>query len=181
MRSLYAFINGVTRLNDFIGRWISYLIFALFAFLLLGVFFRYVLGSPTVWTTEATQLLFGLYAVMSGGYIMAHRGHVNVDLLYSALPRRARAGLDIFTSILFFLFTGILLYFGYVIAWDSISSMETSYSAWNAPVYPFKAAIPVAAFLLLLQGLAKLIEDIAIALDIEPKNARTGASEAESP
>jgi TRAP-type mannitol/chloroaromatic compound transport system permease small subunit len=41
--------------------------------------------------------------------------------------------------------------------------METSFSAWNPPVWPIKAAIPVGTALLLLQGIAKLFEDIAIA------------------
>ena len=61
-----AFMRGVTRLNDVIGRWVALLIFAMFAFLLLEVGFRYLFNSPTVWTNELTQMLFGVYAVMSG-------------------------------------------------------------------------------------------------------------------
>lgn len=41
-----AFMRGVTRLNDFIGRWVALLIFAMFVFLLLEVGFRYLLNSP---------------------------------------------------------------------------------------------------------------------------------------
>ena len=33
-----AFMRGVTRLNDFIGRWVALLIFAMFVFLLPLVF-----------------------------------------------------------------------------------------------------------------------------------------------
>lgn len=163
MRLIPAFIGGITRLNDFIGRWVSYLVYGMFAFLILEVFFRYVLRGPTVWTNELSQMLFGLYTIMAGGYIMAHREHVNVDLLYSALPRRVQAVIDIFTSVIFFLFTLALLYFGGSMAWESIQNMETSFSAWNPPVWPIKAAIPVGAALLLLQGIAKLFEDIAVA------------------
>jgi len=169
MRLLNVFINGITRLNDWIGRAVALLIFVMFAVLLLGVFYRYAIDAPRVWTTELTQFVFGFYAVMSGGYVMAHRGHVNVDLMYSALAPRVRAVLDVLTSSLFFLFVITLLYYGGTIAWESVDSMETSYSAWNPPVWPFKIAIPVAALLLLLQGIAKLVEDIAIAVGaIEP-------------
>src|SRR5690606_31223947 len=98
---------------------------------------------------------------------MAHRGHVNVDLLYSSLPVRVRACIDIFTSILFFIFMGAVLYYGTDMALVSIESMETSYSAWNPPIWPVKAAIPIAAFLLLLQGVVKLLEDILIATNNE--------------
>jgi len=42
-----------------------------------------------------------------------------------------------------------------------------SQSAWNPPLYPAKLMIPLAALLLMLQGLAKLIRDIFIFLGID--------------
>jgi TRAP-type mannitol/chloroaromatic compound transport system permease small subunit len=167
MGVLTAFMTRVTRLNDFVGRWIALLIFAMFAFLLLEVGFRYLLNSPTVWTNELTQMLFGIYAVMSGGYIMAHRGHVNVDLVHSHLAPRKQAVLDIFTSLVFFIFTLALLWFGVDMAQESISTWESSYSAWNPPIWPVKLAIPVGTALLVLQGLVKLLEDIAVAFNLD--------------
>lgn len=163
MKALTAFMRGVTRLNDFIGRGIALLVFVMFLFLLLEVGFRYLFNSPTVWTNELTQLLFGFYAVMSGGYIMAHRAHVNVDLLHSHLSPRSRAVVDILTSSMFFIFTLALLYFGVEMAQESIDSMETSYSAWNPPIWPVKLAIPAGTALLILQGVVKLLQDIAVA------------------
>jgi TRAP-type mannitol/chloroaromatic compound transport system permease small subunit len=173
MRVLHAFISGITRLNDFLGRWFSYLIFVISALLLLEVGMRYLLGAPTVWTNELSQLMFGTYAVMSGGYVMAHRGHVNVDLLYSHFPVRGQAWLDVFTSVLMFVFLFALLYFGYSMAMESIKSLETSYSAWNPPVWPVKAALPIATLLLLLQCVAKFLGDLAVALNLaKPEDVR---------
>lgn len=177
MKALPAFMRGVTRLNDCLGRWIALLVFAMFIFLLLEVGFRYLFNSPTVWTNELTQLLFGVYAVMSGGYIMAHHGHVNVDLLHAHLPPRGRAVLDILTSSVFFIFTLALLYFGYDMAVESIHSMETSYSAWNPPIWPVKLAIPVGTALLLLQGIVKLLQDIAVACNFSYYQPSANASD----
>lgn len=168
MRLIHAYINGITRLNNLIGRWAAYLIFVIFLLLIAEVFMRYLLSAPTSWTNELGQMLFGIYIVLSGGYVMAQRGHVNVDLLYSSLSRRTQAWLDIFTSSMFFLFTAALLYFGSSMAWESVQSMETSYSAWNPPIWPIKLAIPIGTTLLLLQGVAKLLEDILVALNLEP-------------
>ena len=182
MSVLTTFMRGVTRLNDFIGRGIALLVFAMFAFLLLEVAFRYLFNAPTVWTNELSQMLFGIYAVMSGGYIMAHRGHVNVDLLHAHLAPRKRAVLDIITSVLFFIFTLALLWFGIDVASESIASWETSYSAWNPPVWPVKLAIPIGTGLLVLQGLVKLLEDIAIAFNLDyyrPPGEATEDSEGE--
>jgi TRAP-type mannitol/chloroaromatic compound transport system permease small subunit len=168
MRLIHAYIKGITWLNEYIGRWVAYLIFIIFALLLLEVFMRYLFSSPTSWTNELGQMLFGAYVVLSGGYVMAHRDHVNVDLLYSSFAPRTRAWVDIFTSSMFFLFMAALLYFGSSMAWESIQGMETSYSAWNPPIWPIKAMIPLGTLLLLLQGIAKLLQDILIALGHEP-------------
>jgi TRAP-type mannitol/chloroaromatic compound transport system permease small subunit len=171
MRALHTAMRGITRFNDWLGRSVALLLLAIFALLIAEVFFRYVAGAPKVWTGELTQLLFGLYAVLSGGYIMAHGGHVNVDILYSRLPRRARAAIDVFTSFLFLVFVGALLYFGSALAWESTSFWETSQSAWDPPIWPVKLAIPIGAALLLLQGIAKLLQDIMAVLGIEPPEA----------
>lgn len=177
MRAISAFMSGVTRLNDFVGRMVAYLIIPIFAFLILEVFLRYLFNAPTVWTNELTQMLFGAYAVLSGGYILAHRGHVNVDIFHARFGPRMRAVIDIIGSLIFFFFVLAILFFGYQMAQESVSTWETSYSAWNPPIWPVKVAIPVGAALLLLQGIVKLLEDIAIALNLDyyrPEQDQTG-------
>lgn len=129
MSTISAFMNGVTRLNDGVGRMVAYLIVPIFAFLILEVFLRYLFNAPTVWTNELTQMLFGAYAVLSGGYILAHRGHVNVDLFHARFGPRMRAVIDIIGSLIFFIFVLAILFFGYQMAQESVSSWETSYSA----------------------------------------------------
>ncbi|MDL0431955.1 TRAP transporter small permease subunit [Marinobacter sp. TBZ242] len=166
MRALTAFMTGVTRLNNLLGRWFSYLVMVMFLLLITGVAFRYLLEAPLSWTGELTQLLFGIYGLMAGGYLLSHNGHVNVDLVYSKFSRRGRAFLDLFTSILFFIFTLALFYFGVDMAWESFSGRETSNSAWNPPIWPVKAFIPAATLLLILQGIVKLLQDIAIAFNL---------------
>jgi len=168
MHALHAAMRGITRFNDWLGKSVSLLVLVIFALLIAEVIFRYVAGAPKVWTGELTQLLFGIYAVLSGGYILAHGGHVNVDILYSRLSPRSRAVMDIFTSLLFFVFVGALLYFGSAMAWEAISFWEHSQSAWNPPIWPVKLAIPLGAALLLLQGLVKLLRDAMVAFGIEP-------------
>lgn len=171
MHALHAAMRGITRFNDWLGRWVSLLLLLIFALLIAEVLFRYFAGSPKVWTSELTQLLFGIYVVLSGGYIMAHGGHVNVDILYSRLSPRRRAAIDTFTSLLFLVFVGALLYFGSALAWESLSFWEHSQSAWNPPIWPVKLAIPIGAVLLLLQGLVKLMRDAMAAFGIEPPPA----------
>ena len=56
----------------------------------------------------------------------------------------------------------MLLVNGGSLAWDSLSRFEHSQSAWNPPLYPVKLMIPLAAVLLVIQGVAKLIRDFLI-------------------
>jgi TRAP-type mannitol/chloroaromatic compound transport system permease small subunit len=167
MSTLKAFLKFINAVNDWVGNLLSYFLFLFFALLFMEVILRYFFNSPTVWANELAQMLFGAYAILAGGYIMRTGGHVNVDIVYSRLSKKSKAGLDIFTSILFFLFCGMMLIYGGSLAWDSLSRFEHSQSAWNPPLYPAKLMIPLAALLLMLQGLAKLMRDICIFLDVD--------------
>jgi TRAP-type mannitol/chloroaromatic compound transport system permease small subunit len=164
MRAVFALMRGITALNERVGRFAAYFVLLIFALLFTEVLLRYFFRSPTVWTNEFGQLLFGAYAVLSGGYLLARGGHVNVDILYANFPRRTRASIDVFTSILFFAFVGILLWQGSIFALESVAKLETSQSAWNPSIWMFKLTIPIGAGLLLLQGTAKLIGDILVAV-----------------
>jgi TRAP-type mannitol/chloroaromatic compound transport system permease small subunit len=84
----------------------------------------------------------------------------NAPTVFSRLSTRARAIVDICTFVLFLLFCGMMLVYGGSLAWESLSIWERSNSAWGVPLYPAKMMIPIGAFLLLLQGFAKLIRDI---------------------
>src|SRR5690606_7064236 len=134
-----------------------------FLMLMAEVFLRYFVGMPMIWTNELSQMLFGASAVLSGGYLIAHGSHASVDILLTRIGPRTRAAIDIFTSILFFLFAGALLYYGPARACASAARLEHSQSAWYPPIWPVKLCIPIGALLLLLQGIVKLIDDILIA------------------
>ncbi len=160
MKTLNSILRFIDNLNDWIGKILSYGSFLMFILVLSEVVRRYFFNSPTVWANELTQLIFGAYVILSGGYILRWGGHVNVDIFYSTLSDRWKAVLDIATAIVFFLFCSMLFVYGGELAWESLTTLEHSQSAWNPPLYPFKLCIPIAAVLLMLQGMAKLIRDI---------------------
>lgn len=160
MRILHAVLGFIDAFNDRLGRILSYAVLLMFLLVLKEVIRRYIFNDPTVWGQELTQLTFGVYVILSGGHIMRWGGHVNVDILYTKFSLRTKALVDICTSVLFFLFCGMLLIYGGSMALDAMSYWEHSISAWGPPLWPFKLMIPVAAVLILLQGTAKLIRDI---------------------
>lgn len=168
MGAITAFARTVTTTNLWVARIFNWVVVALFVLLLLDVVMRYVAGSPIQWSQQLSRLLFGVYAIIGGGYLLARRDHVNVDLFYGNFSRRRKALVDICTSVLFFLLLYVLLVESWGLAADSVKRWEVDHLAiWKAPLWPSKCMIVVAAVLLLLQGIVKLIADIMIVAGYE--------------
>jgi TRAP-type mannitol/chloroaromatic compound transport system permease small subunit len=123
------------------------------------VFVRYVLNAPTVWAFDMMVQMYGALFLMAGPYALAQDSHVRGDVVYRLFPARWQARVDFVLYVLFF-FPGMmaLFWYGWEIAADSWRYKEVS---WNSPariqIYFFKTLIPVAGFLMMLQGLAEMM------------------------
>lgn len=163
---MFQVARAITSFNRWIGRWVSLAVLILFVFLLADVVMRYVVGAPAIWTAELAVLIFGGYAILGGGYLLAERGHVNVDIFYGSFSQKKKALIDLLTWPLFIFFVGILFWEGFKIALEAIEDMERSNSLWKPYLWPTKSLIPVAAALLLLQGFVRLWGDIRILMGL---------------
>lgn len=157
MRKVLRFID---RLNEYAGKAVSFLILPMLVIILYEILVRYAFNSPTIWAHELSQMIFGVYVILLGGYLQVHDGHVNVELFYNKFSARQRALIDLFTWLVFFAFAAVLMYKGGQIAWDSFKFRETEPTSFAPPIYPVKMIIPLGAFLLFLQGLAKYIRSL---------------------
>jgi TRAP-type mannitol/chloroaromatic compound transport system permease small subunit len=158
------FLKVIDRMNEMIGKAISFLILVLVSVIVYEIFVRYIFNSPTIWANEISQMVYGAYVILLGGYLQQRDGHVNVDILYSRFKPRTRAIINLFTWLLFFAFCGVILLKGGEMAWDSFLYRETDPTVFAPPIYPLKMLIPLGALLLLLQGLVKYIGDIKVAI-----------------
>lgn len=157
---MLKFARAITWINTWCARIAAWLILPIFALLMADVVMRYVIGSAAIWTAELAQLVFGVYAVIAGGYLLAERGHVNVDIIYGRYGPKRKAQIDLATSFLCFLFLAVLIWQGTDMAWESAAKLETSSSIWDPQIWPVKVAIPVAGVLLLLQAIVRVVSDI---------------------
>lgn len=67
---------------------------------LVGIFWRFVLESPLVWTVNVSTLCF-MWAVLLGSPISDRRdNHLQFDLLYKAVPARIQLGFRLFGNTL---------------------------------------------------------------------------------
>lgn len=160
-----SFLSTVATISSWSGKIFSFLAVAVMVLIAFEVVARYAFKSPTIWAGEATTYLSGVYYIMGGAYTLLLRGHVKVDMLYDRLATRTKAIVDLVTFPLFFLFFSVLLWTSFENAWASTSIRETTGTSWSPPIYPIKITIPIAAFLILLQGVAKFIGDFYTAFD----------------
>lgn len=156
----------ITDLIDALSGWVGHFVcywstIAVFVYY-YEVLARYVFNSPTNWAHESMFLMFGMQYLLAGAYTLREDGHVRVDIIYLLLSDRAKAVIDILSSAFFFLFSGTLLWTGWNFMMDSIEVWEVSFTEWQIQYWPVKSTMALGAFLILLQGLAKLIKDILI-------------------
>jgi len=159
------FTNMVDSLNGFIGVFVAYWsILAVFVYY-YEVVARYVFNSPTNWAHESMFLMFGMQYLLAGGYVLKENHHVRVDVFYMHFSERRKALTDVITSVFFFIFAGVMLWTGWTFFNDSFRVQEVSFTEWAIQYWPIKAAIPLGALLLLLQGIVMLYRDIAVLLE----------------
>jgi TRAP-type mannitol/chloroaromatic compound transport system permease small subunit len=123
--------------------------------MLYEVIARYAFHAPTVWGMELAVLLFGPYFLFGGPHLLHLRGHVALDLVRMRLHPRWGRRLDLVNYPVIVVFCAILLWYCVPAAWAAWSYRETSFSAWNPPIWPVKAAVAAALMLMLLQALAE--------------------------
>ncbi len=166
MQKLKRLAGAYESMNNRWGVFVGYWIYAIVVIIFIEVVARYGFNAPTSWANHLARLIFGGFIVMGGAYTLLHGGHTRMDLIYRRLPSdRARAIVDVVTSGLFFLFCGALLYVAIPYVWQATLVDRRIHSwVWDVREWPTLWTIPVAAVLLLIQGLITLVRDLRLAI-----------------
>ena len=154
--------KGIDWISDKSGLFIAFWTINAVFFYFFEVIMRYVFNMPTVWAHEASYLLLGMQYMLAGGYALLQGAHVRVDVLYNKLPERGRVGMDIFTSVFFFIFAVALSVTSWVFFSDSYGMNEITVETWGIQHWPVKGMMLLGSVLLLLAGLSKFLKDIML-------------------
>lgn len=166
---MLAICNLITGLNRLFFLFAAAIIFAVVPILLYEVVARYAFDAPTVWAMEASTLVFGPHFMLAGPYLLHIRGHVAVDIFSDKAEGSTRRALDVFTFLVVAVFAGVFAVVSWPLATNSYALGETSFSAWNPPIWWLKFIVPFAFSLLCAQALA----EAAMALrPMPPEEAR---------
>jgi TRAP-type mannitol/chloroaromatic compound transport system permease small subunit len=158
------FLRGIDNLSEKTGRFVSILVYGVLGTLVFEVFARYIFDKPTIWAHETSTFFFGAYFLLGGAFCLRREGMIFVDVIYGRLSRRKQAILNMITFPFFLAVCYVLIWLGTQETIYSWSVWERTNTTWEPPLYPLKTVVPVAAFLLFLQGVANFIRELTIAL-----------------
>ncbi len=158
------FLSVIDSINEWLGRLIVYLVLVLGGVVLYGVLARFLFNAPTRWTADAAMIIWSVYLCLGAGYVLLHKAHVRVDILWSRLSPKKAAIVDLATAAFAFLFLVALVWKGAEWAVFSWKVNETSFTILRYPVYILKTLLVIGAAAFLLQFIAKFIRDIRLVM-----------------
>jgi TRAP-type mannitol/chloroaromatic compound transport system permease small subunit len=160
-------LKTIDEVIRWIGKAVSFFVLLIMGITLLEVFLRYGFNRPTMWVHETSQQIFAIAFLLGSAYTLQEGGHVRVDIIYRRLSPKGRALLHIASSPFYFLFIGILLWKGGGMAYESVMMLEKTQTVWEPYVFHVILALPIAAALMLLQGIVDFIRALKIVFDGE--------------
>ena len=124
------------------------------------VFMRYVMNAPTSWALDVTTMSFGALFMLGAAYALLKGAHVRTDMLWDKYSERKKGTVDLISYVvLFFPVMITFLVISVDDAWYSFTIQETSeQSPWRPLLWPFRASVPLAALLLMVQGVSESLK-----------------------
>lgn len=163
MEGLLALSRGVDRLNEFVGKWVSWLILVSILVSAGNAVIRKLFNvSSNAWL-ELQWYLFGAAFMLAAAYTLKQNEHIRIDIVYGMWSRRVQHWIDLIGHLFFLMpFVLLMVYMFVPYTLHSLRSGEVSTNAGGLIIWPAKAILLVGFFLLALQGVSEIIKKIAI-------------------
>ncbi len=166
LKSLSARLD---RFAERVGNFSAWLALLLVLLTFSIVVLRYAFGLGWIAMQEAALYLHSCLFLLGAAYTLRFDEHVRVDIFYRDFSARRKALVDLLGALFLLLpVCGFLLW----VSWDYVAVAwalrERSGEAGGLPyVYLLKTLIPVAAMLLILQGLSQALSSLGLLLSPE--------------
>ena len=158
--AFYSTIRGIDRFSDYTGKLLSLSMLYLVVTISYECFARYLFNAPTVWVLESSYMTNGSAFMLGTAYALHKGAHVRTDMLYERFSQRKKGWIDL-VSYLALLYPALVILMAISIddVWYSYSIHEHSeQTPWRPIMWPFRAAIPLAALLLMVQGVSETLK-----------------------
>jgi TRAP-type mannitol/chloroaromatic compound transport system permease small subunit len=158
--SFYAVIRRIDRFTDVTGKLVALSMLFLVFSISYECFSRYLFDAPTIWVFDSSFMVNGAAFMLGCGYALLKGAHVRTDMLWEKFSERRKGTID-FVSYLGLFFPVMITLFVISVddAWYSFMIHEESeQTAWRPIMWPFRASVPLAALLLMVQGVSETLK-----------------------
>ena len=159
-QAFFATIRRIDSFTDATGRLVSLAMLFLVLSISYECFSRYLFDAPTVWVMDTSFIANGSAFMLGCGYALLKGAHVRTDMLWEKYSERKKGAIDLGSYLLLF-FPAMLMFFAISVddAWYAFTIGETSeQSPWRPILWPFRASVPLAALLLMVQGISESLK-----------------------
>ena len=173
MKKLY---NTLHAINEVTGKAIAWLTLLMMLVTFSVVLLRYMFDLGWVAMQESVVYMHATVFMLGAAYTMKHQGHVRVDIFYQRFTMNTRAWVDLIgTLLLLFPVSIFIAWMGWEYVVDAWRVHEGSREAGGLPgVFLLKSLIILMPTLLIVQGLAMLIEQILVISGNQPTEKQNG-------
>jgi TRAP-type mannitol/chloroaromatic compound transport system permease small subunit len=163
MAGLLAFARAIDRMNEFIGKWVGWLILASILISAGNAVIRKIFNASSNAWLELQWYLFGAAFLLAAAYTLKQGEHIRIDVVYGAFSRRKQHWIDLFGHV-FFLMPFVILMIAFFVPYVLLSfrTGEISTNAGGLIIWPAKLCLLVGFLLLGIQGISEIIKKIAI-------------------
>ncbi len=179
----YPFIHGITMvskptaakivtaaefvadLTDKLTGFVCVVCFVIMTFVaLLGVFFRYVMQSPFMWTEEVARYLLVWMGFVAISIALRQDKHIKIEIIAKFTPLSVQTLIGYGVDILIAVFMIVFLKQGYLLMTNNIMTAPTLSMSMSWILL----ALPVSATLVLIQLFLRVVVKIFSGLTPEP-------------
>jgi len=174
MQQLLRLADAIDRFQDRVGRvlyWLTLLMVVIGGYNAIVRYLDKYTGMTLSSNTylELQWYLFAILFLVGAAYTLKHDAHVRVDILYTRLGPKGKAWINLLGTVLFlFPFCILMLWVSWPAVMNSWEVMEMSPDPGGLPRYPIKTVVPIAFFLVMVQGISMTIRAVAVLRDAEP-------------
>jgi TRAP-type mannitol/chloroaromatic compound transport system permease small subunit len=169
MQALLRFARAVDGLNEFIGRWVSWLGLAAVLVCAAAATARYALNIGSNAWLEIQWYLNAAVFLLVAAYTLRRHEHVRIDVVFGKLPPGLQAWIDIVGGLVMLLPAAIII--GWY-SWPSLANswhiQEHSSDPGGLIRWPVRLLIPVSFALLALQGVSEVIKRVGFLKGLVP-------------
>ncbi|AXQ93694.1 TRAP transporter small permease subunit [Cereibacter azotoformans] len=169
MGGLLGLSRFIDRMNELIGRGVSWLILIAIFISAGNATVRKVLNTSSNAWLELQWYLFGAAFLFAAAYTLKQNEHIRIDIVYGLFSRKVQHWIDLFGH-LFFLMPFVVLMLIYLGPYVERSWRigEVSTNSGGLIIWPAKTLLLIGFFLLALQGVSEIIKKIAVMRGIIP-------------